>query len=135
MTRPLPRLLLAALLALAACRDAPTRPEPPPPPAQPRVLRLVLATPHADDGALLFTLAGGAVDSVTAPGAKLHLAPASATPRRVLLRGALAAGEVARVWLPPGADAARYQVTLEQVAARGSYAQRALPGYTLTLAP
>ena len=53
------QLLPLVLLALAsACGDGgPTEPAGP----VPGVLKIALATPNADDGALLFTVSGGSV--------------------------------------------------------------------------
>lgn len=130
LTPPLGLLLLAA----AGCSaDGPTAPTRGP-------LALSLTTPNRDDGALLLAIAGGPVDSVTAaaPGAQVYGgaagAPAAGAPLRVIVRGTLAPGLVARVWVPDVSAVGAYRVTVEQAAAHTSYFQRAVSGYAVTVA-
>jgi hypothetical protein len=96
-------------------------------------LDVTLTMPNADDGAILFVVSGGAVDSITAPSGTFQLMSSGAATKAVLVRGTLTSGVIARVWV---ADVSvSYTVALQQVAARTTYAQRALAGYSLVIAP
>ncbi|HKG94518.1 MAG TPA: hypothetical protein VKA84_21570 [Gemmatimonadaceae bacterium] len=122
---------LLLLLPVAACsKDAPTGPTR-------GALSLGLTTPNADDGAVLLAIDGGPVDSVTAVGAyRVYGGAAGApagTPLRVIVRGTLAAGPVARVWVPDVSAVGAYRVTVEQAAARTTYGQRSVSGYAGTV--
>jgi hypothetical protein len=98
-------------------------------------LNVTLASPYSDDGAVLFTISGGPIDSVAAPGQEVYTARADANTLRVILLGDLAAGTVAQLYLSDMRLAPNYSATVNQAAARGSYTQRDPTGYTLTLAP
>src|SRR5262245_24227547 len=71
----------------------PTTPKPPPVPA---TLAIDLTTPNADDGAVLFTIVGPGIDSVTS-GSYAVSVGTSSTAARVLVYGNLAAGLLAKV--------------------------------------
>ena len=131
--RPLRTFALAALAALAAgacSKDGPTGPSA-------GALSLSLTTPNADDGAVLLAVSGGPVDSITAAGGnKVYGGAAAApagTPLRVIVRGDLAAGTIARVWVPDVGAVGAYRVAVEQAAARATYQQRAVAGYAGTV--
>ena len=121
---------LAALLAAGCANDGPTGPAAGP-------LSISLTTPSTDDGAVLLAISGGAVDSVTAVGSYQLYGGAGALPAggvmRVIVRGTLTAGPVARVWVPDVAAVGAYRVTVEQAAARGTYQQRSVSGYAGTV--
>jgi hypothetical protein len=96
-------------------------------------LRVTLTTPNADDGAILFVVSGGTIDSVTTTDATMQTMASQATPTMILVRGTLASGVIARVWV---ADVtATHSASVLQVAARTTYAQRATTGYSMVIAP
>ncbi|MGE5092554.1 MAG: hypothetical protein ACM3OH_10360 [Bacillota bacterium] len=128
------QLLPLVLLALAsACGDGgPTEPAGP----VPGVLKIALATPNADDGALLFTVSGGRVSTVdAATGYQIYTAQPDTMTTRILVTGDIAAGEVVRIHVPDTRSAAAYHATIAQAASRTTFAQRALAGYALAVAP
>ena len=128
------QLLPLVLLALAsACGDGgPTEPAGP----VPGVLKIALATPNADDGALLFTVSGGRVSTVdAATGYQIYTAQPDTMTTRILVTGDIAAGEVVRIQVPDTRSAAAYHATIAQAASRTTFAQRALAGYALAVAP
>ena len=97
-------------------------------------LAVVLATPNADDGAVMFTVAGARIDSITAEqGYALDSAGAPGATRRVIVQGAIAAGPIAHVWAAAGTQPAALTASVTQVAQRGTYAQRAIAGYAVTV--
>lgn len=122
---------LAALLAPAACgHDSST----PLASTNAGALDLVLATPNADDGALLIEVSGGQVDSVSAPGGyQVYTSAPSTSTRRIMVVGSVVAGTVARIWVPDAGDSASYHATVLQAAARGTYVQRAVANYGITV--
>lgn len=97
-------------------------------------LEVSFATAATDDGAVLFTVSGGPVDSVEAPGYRLYTAQTSATSTRVVVAGDLRAGIIARIHIADGSKLAQYSATIDQVAARNSYAQRDPVSYSLLVA-
>lgn len=101
---------------------------------QPGLLNLTLNTPNADDGALLFRVVGGEVDSVVA-GAMVQDGSYTIQPTytRIVVAGNIVDGIVARVAVPDINDAASYSVVMEQVAVRNTYTQRALTGYSVAV--
>ena len=121
----------ALALALAGCsKDGPTEPAG-------GALTVSLTTPNAGDGAVLLTVGGGQIDSVTAVRAAdeiYHTGPTQGVGSvRVLVRGAIAAGPLVRVWVPDRGAVGSYYVLIEQAAAAGTYAQRAVSGYAATV--
>jgi hypothetical protein len=120
--------LSAALIAVAwlgGCSEEPTEPTA-------ATLQVRLATPAQDDGAVLFTLSGGPIDSVDAPGHVLYLGRPDDNTIRVIVAGELASGAIAQVHIPDDRQVSQYSATLQQVASRG-YAQRDITSYGLTL--
>jgi hypothetical protein len=98
-------------------------------------LNVTLASPNTDDGAVLVTIAGGPVDSLTAPGQQIYTSRIDANTLRVILIGRLQAGTVARMYLPDVRLASNYSATVNQAAARTSYAQRNPAAYSVNLLP
>jgi hypothetical protein len=92
-------------------------------------LQVDLTTPFTDDGALLFTVTGGRVDSVET----LYSSRPDAVTLEVILTGDLRSGTIARMHIPDGRLAAQYSVKVIQAAARVSYAQRDPVAYELML--
>ena len=119
--------LVVLLLALVtACSDDTNSPTA-------GAMNLNLATPNSDDGGLLFTLTGGPIDSLVAMSGQVYSAKVDPSSYRVIIAGDLAAGTIARIYLPDIRRAGGYSATVTQAAARGSYVQRDPAGYTLTL--
>jgi hypothetical protein len=94
-----------------------------------------LESPYRDDGAVLFTVTGGRVDSVETPGYTLYTSRPDANTLQVIVTGNVSSGAIARLHLPDERLVSRYAATVNQAAARGSYTQRDPAGYRLTLAP
>ena len=123
--------VLAALLVLAACSGGSSTPMAS---TTAGPLDLVLSSPNADDGALLIEVSGAPVDSVTAAsGYVVYAGAPGGAARRIIVQGTIAAGPVARIWVPDATASAAYHATVLQAAARGTYAQRALGGYGIAV--
>jgi hypothetical protein len=97
-------------------------------------LEVSFATSATDDGAVLFTVSGGPVDSVEAPGYRLYTAEPTSGGLRVVVAGDLRAGTIARIHIADAGKLSLYTATIDQVAARGSYAQRDPVSYSLEVA-
>ncbi|HEX7917867.1 MAG TPA: hypothetical protein VF454_00615 [Gemmatimonadales bacterium] len=104
------------------------------PHAQPGVLTLTLNTPNVDDGALLFRVVGGPVDSV-AGGVMVQDGSYTVQPSytRIVVAGDITDGVVAGVYIPDVHDASSYSVVMEQVAVRNTFAQRSIGGYSIAV--
>jgi hypothetical protein len=98
-------------------------------------LDVSLSSPNTDDGAVLLTISGGPVDSVEAAGYTLYSAAAGANTLRLIAAGNIAAGTIARIHVPDVRLASRYVASIDQVAARLTYAQRDLAQYRVALVP
>ena len=99
------------------------------------VLNVKLSSLRGDDGAVLFTISGGPVESVEAVSGAVHSAQIDANTLRVVITGNLSAGAVARVRIADVNQASRYSAAVNQVAARSSYVARDPGQYSITLAP
>jgi hypothetical protein len=109
------RLLLGWLgVALAGCSR-----EVPGPAAA--TLELTLNAPAPGDGAILFTLSGGPIDSVEAPGYRLYSTAVETNTYRLIVMGRLTPGSVARIHIPDQDRAGDYSAAVGQVAVRKSY--------------
>ncbi|HEV8196190.1 MAG TPA: hypothetical protein VGP87_06095 [Gemmatimonadales bacterium] len=119
MTR-LARLgLVATLLVLASCGGGDVSPPPPPPPPLGGDLVISYVPGGPAVGAILFTISGGPVENVTVRnGAGLQVSFASplAGTTKVLVSGALSAGDILTVRVPDISLAASYTVHIDQVA-------------------
>lgn len=98
------------------------------------VLRLTLDTPNTGDGAILFRVTG-VVDSVQG-GAMMQDGSYNKFPTftRIVVAGNLTDGPVAYLFVPDVHDISTYAVTIEQVAVKATNAQRALTGYSFSVA-
>ena len=100
----------------------------------PGLLTLTLNTPNADDGALLFRVTGGVVDSVYATGmiqdGSYTVQP---TYTRIVVAGNIVDGAVAQIKVADVGDVASYSVIMEQVAVRITNAQRSPVGYSISV--
>ena len=127
MIHPARLLLTLGTVLILACSSDSAGPVP-------ATLEVSLATSATDDGAVLFTVTGGPVDSVEAAGYRLYTAETSPTSTRVVVAGDLRAGIIARIHIADGSKLSQYSATIDQVAARGSYAQRDPVSYSLVVA-
>ena len=118
-------VFIATLPWLGSCSQHPSAPAS-------AMLEVRLATPARDDGAVLFTIAGGPVDSVDALGHALYTARIDQNTIRVVVAGDLEAGAIAWIHIADDRHISQYSITLNQVAARG-YAQREVASYGLSL--
>lgn len=98
-------------------------------------LNVTLASPNGDDGAVLFTISGGPVDSVESVGYPLFSARPDANTVTIIVTGTIGSGAIARIHVPDSRQASRYAASIGQVAARSTYAQREPVSYAITLAP
>lgn len=96
-------------------------------------LNVRLSGPNTDDGAVLLTISGGPVDSVEAVGYTVYTARAGAETLRLIVTGDLGPGPIARIHVPDGRHVSRYSVSIGQVAARVTYAQRDPAPYSASL--
>ena len=139
MRRPLFRAAaVLAALALAACGgDGGGKPTPVDPDPVPGQLTATLATPSADDRALMLTITGPeAVTGVTAAGAgyAVFARPADATTVRVAVFGNIAAGALVRFSVPDVNRAAAYSVSVVEAADPANALRASLAGYAVTVA-
>jgi hypothetical protein len=128
MNRRLRSLLLACLFPLAACSHDTSGPTA-------GTLTVNLASPNSDDGAVLFTVSGGPIDSVASPGHQLYSSRLDSSTLRLIVTGDLGPGTIATMYVADMRLASSYSATVNQVAARESYAQRDAATYLLTLSP
>jgi len=98
-------------------------------------LNVKLSSLRGDDGAVLFTISGGPVESVEAVSGTVHSVQIDANTLRVVITGNLSAGAIARVRIADVTQASRYSATVNQVAARSSYVPRDPGQYSISLAP
>lgn len=127
--------MVAALSAGAACTDdlnTPTGGG-----ARPGVVILHLATPNADDGAVLFEVSGAAIDSAVAINASLRLFTRRVGDSTVVgaLAGAVATGAVVRLYVADVVAAAASTVRVLEVADRQDALRSSLTGYALAVIP
>ena len=118
----------AALGMLTGCSGQPSAPVA-------ATLQVSLSTPFNDDGALLFTVTGGRVDSVDAPGYTLYTSQTDPATLQVILTGNLSPGIVAHVHIPDERVASQYSASINQVAARETYVARDPASYHVELKP
>ena len=93
----------------------------------------MLVSPAQDDGAVLFTLTGGPVDSVEAPGYRVYSSRALGDTLRVIVAGELRSGRIVRIHIPDDQRIPQYAARIDQAAARGTYLQRNAGEYSLTV--
>ena len=93
-------------------------------------LKVQLTTPNSDDGGIMFTVAGGPIDSVRF----VHEGFSSAVSDsiwRFLATGELSNGAIAQLLVPNVDNASVYRPEIQQVAALVTYELRDLAGYRL----
>jgi hypothetical protein len=121
-------LLLGSLSAVTGCSHDTNEPTA-------GTLKANLASPNTDDGAVLFTVSGGSVDSVAASDHQVYSARLDANTLRVVVIGDVGSGTLATIYLGDIRLASSYSATVNQVAARVSYAQRDPASYSVSLSP
>jgi hypothetical protein len=99
------------------------------------VLKVQLGSLQGDEGAVLFTIAGGPVESVQAVSGTVHSMQLDANTLRVVVTGDLSSGEMAHVRIADVSLASNYSATVNQVAARSTYTLHDPAGYSISLAP
>jgi len=120
--------ILALAAGLSGCSEPPSA-------TVSTTLAATLSSPFTDDGALLFTISGGPVDSVDTPGYALYSSRTDANTLELIVTGQLTSGTIARVHIPNERLVPQYSVKILQAAGRSSYAQRDPAAYGLTLTP
>lgn len=122
----------ALLAALGAVGCGGGSDEPAGPVAGP--LRVVLTTPNTDDGAVMFQVTG-VVDSVVAPaGITIYQSAPGSHVIRAIATGNISDGSnLLTLYVADVATASSYTTQLLQVAAAGTYAQRPIGAYSLTV--
>ncbi|HEX3928219.1 MAG TPA: hypothetical protein VHW65_09475 [Gemmatimonadales bacterium] len=120
------RILVAALL-LAACHGDVAGPHA-------GSLAVTMSGSGAGDGALVFTVSGGAVSAVHAAAGYQIAVQNDDAGTHVILVGPIAAGVVATVDVPDLALAASYVATVDQAADGASFVLRDPAAYRLALA-
>ena len=99
------------------------------------VLQLTLNTPNTGDGAILFRVNGGPIDSI-AGSAMVEDGSYNVVGNqtRVVIAGPITDGALAYLFVPDVGDVASYAVTVEQASQNaGPYTQRSTVGYTVSV--
>jgi hypothetical protein len=133
------RLLRAVgetMILLASCEfcsgssspaDGPTAPI-----VKPGALSAVLTTPNSNDGAVMFSVSGGGVDSITRGDVSLSTG-ASGSVSAIAVGSIVNGSIIARVWIPDLNAAGNYTALVMQAAARSTYAEQATSAYRIGL--
>ncbi len=122
--------VVAGAAALATCGSEPQEPEP-----IPGWVNITVTTPNVNDGGIVFTVTGPAVDSVRTFFPNAFTRREGATQVRVVVIGTFRDGVVvAQVLVPDTGNLSGYSATVTEVAARApSFAQRSIADYSLTV--
>lgn len=98
-------------------------------------LDLTLNTPNSDDGAVLFRVVGGDIDSVTAAAMTQEVsARIEDAYTRVVAAGNITDGIVVRIWVPDVNQASDYSVIMEQATMRTApFTQRSIASYSIAV--
>jgi hypothetical protein len=123
-----------AALAIVACDSDPAGPDHPA--TGPGTVALRLTVPRAGPGALVISVSGGPVDSISTARGDLDIAWLESAPNTygVLVRGPLRDGLTIRLSVPDRAQAAGYLATITQAVDGESYERLNLTGYAIALA-
>ena len=137
------KLLRVGLMALTivvatGCADkstSPNSPVPPPPPPPPGSAVVSLATPNADDGAIVVSIHGPGLTTLASASSDyvFYSRLAGAQDARVILVGNVAAGPIFTFKLAAGSAVSAYTVTIDQVANRGDVLRASTMNYSLTI--
>ncbi|MGH7732144.1 MAG: hypothetical protein ACREOE_00215 [Gemmatimonadales bacterium] len=117
-----------AILAAAGCGSSTN-------PTGGTTVHATLATPHSDDGAVMFTVHGPGIDTVTFPVAYsgYYRRSADHDTVTVIVAGHVANGVLADLTVPGGSSASNYVALVTQVAQRSTFVQRLLSGYSVVV--
>jgi hypothetical protein len=128
------RVIALALVAAAGltCKDQGPDDRPG---GTPTSLLVTLATPNADDGAIMLTVRGPGMQAVTSASPAYLVFSNLGVPgqARVIAVGDLRAGAVFTVAISGTHALSKYSVTLDQVASRSDSLRSALAGYKAEL--
>lgn len=98
------------------------------------VLNVTLNTPNTGDGAVLFRITGGPVDSIAGSAMVADGSYHTVTnTTRIVAAGPITDGVIVHLFVPDVSKASSYVGTMEQVAANSNFAQRSVAGYTFTI--
>lgn len=129
-------VLVVAALAGCGGDDGTAPPPPPPPPSGPGSISFgITVSPGADHGALLITVTGGAVDSVTGLAGYEVFQSLTTSGARAMVFGAIVDGPLLRLWVPDLGRGDGYMVQVNEGAVRGTYGTVAPDAYQITRTP
>lgn len=120
--------LVGVTAVLTTCKDSMS-------PPVPGWLPVTLTSPNADDGGIAFLVTGTSLDSVRTTYPYFGSRADGGTSVRVVVAGNLTPGPVAEIKVPDVKKAGNYSATVREVSVRVTHAQRAITGYSLTIAP
>ncbi|MFZ5624414.1 MAG: hypothetical protein ACOY71_08270 [Gemmatimonadota bacterium] len=123
---------VAVVAALAGCGDSGGGGVSP---NVPGVLTVNFQSPNGNDGAVMIQVDGGPIDSVVvSPAYRGYVSRITGTTFRAIVTGpVVTAGPIARVYVPDISQASRYGASVEQAAAKGTYAAQDVSEYRLLL--
>lgn len=98
-------------------------------------LAVTFSTPNADDGAVLMTISGAEIDSVSFGSYVGYSRKVNADSVVVVVAGHVAAGTLLTFAVPNTGAVSSYHAHIVQVAQRSTYAQRSLSGYGAVVGP
>jgi len=121
-------LLALVLLAATSCGggDGGTGSNP-----VPGTLNIVLNSPNTDDGAVLFTVTGGPIDSVIPELYTTFSTRVDGNTHRVVVAGDIVDGILVGIQVPDVSRPGDYTVSIGQVASRTSHLLRPLASYSI----
>jgi hypothetical protein len=125
-------LFLAACGASTPTGVTPTPVAPVAPAAVPGWLTISLDTPNSDDGAVQLVVTGPSIEAAEVTAGLDGLASVASSQAWIVVTGAVGDGTIARIRVPDVTKASLYAVTVQAVAARGSYALGSTSGYRAT---
>lgn len=118
-------LTVLTVLTLSCSGDAPSNAG---------ILQLTYFQGGPEAGALLITVTGGPVDSVSAVGGqKVSFATPTAGVTRMVIAGTLANGDVLKLHVPDVTQVTQYHAHVDQVADKTTFALLNAASYTLTV--
>ena len=125
MKRPSALFALFALFALSCGGESPSNAG---------ILQVSYFQGDAEAGALLISITGGPVDSVSATGGQqISFAQPTAGVTRVVIAGSLANGDILRLYVPDVTQVTQYHAHADQVADKTTFALLNASSYTLTV--
>ena len=98
-------------------------------------LNVQLSSPTGAEGAVLFTVTGGPVETVQAVSGVAYTAAIDPNTTRVVVTTSLSSGTIARIRIADLSQAPLYEATVNQIAVRPTYAVQNPEQFALSLAP